>query len=70
MRDRTGIINDIRKNIHSTEQILAVKMDLFWALWENKMTFQQFFIERCVENHSNIKTIYLEEHIQMISQIV
>ena len=31
-RDRRGSINGIRTSIDSAEQILPVKMDLFWAL--------------------------------------
>ena len=49
-RDRRGPI---------AEQILPAEMDLFWALSENKIVFQQFFIEWCVKNHSNDKPIYL-----------
>ena len=59
--DRRGSINGIRTSIHSSEQILPVEMDLFWVVSENKMTFQQFFIELCVKNYSNDKTIYLRE---------
>lgn len=47
-RDRRGPI---------AEQILPAEMDLFWALSENKIVFQQFFIEWRVKNHS--KPIYL-----------
>ena len=42
-----------------SDQIFPAEMDLFWALSENNMTFQQFFIEQCVKNHSNDKTIDL-----------
>lgn len=49
-RDRRGPI---------AEQILPAEMDLFWALTENKIVFQQFFIEWRVKNHSNDKPIYL-----------
>ena len=58
-RDRRGSINGIRTSIYSAEQIFPVEMNLFWALSENKITFQQFFIEWCVKNHSDDKTIYL-----------
>ena len=64
-RDRRG-----STSIRSAEKILPGEMDLFWALRENKMNFQQFFIEWCVKNHSSNKTVYFEEHIQMISQAV